>query len=121
MNVVAVIGVLRRKALRRGLWFRTLNGVERAVVDLCLKVKRGMDVKSPRLLRVLTEIAKKIIMALRSPGRVDAWIRGFKAALTLSQIAVGWGYEKAREWTQDLNFITFLAKAWIQEMPFNVM
>ena len=121
MSVVAVIGVLRRKALRRGLWFRALNSVERAIVDLCLRVKRDMDVRSPRLLRVLTEIAKKIIRALRSPSRVETWIRGFKAALTLSQIAVSWGYEKAREWTQDLNFITFLAKAWIQDTPFNML
>jgi len=121
MNVVVAIGVLKRKALRRGLWFRTLNSAERAIVDLCLKVKQGMDVKSPRLLRVLMEIAKKIIRALKSPSRVEAWIRGFKAALMLSRIAVSWGYEKAKEWARDLNFITFLAKAWVQDVPFNML
>jgi len=118
MLTVRVLESFRRKALRRGLWFRVLSSVERAVVDLCLKVKRNMEVKSPRLLGILTEIIKKVAKALRSPSRVEAWTRGFKAAQTLSRLAVSWGYEKAAEWAQDLNYITYLARAWMQETPY---
>ena len=119
MPAVKVLESLKRKALRRGLWFRALNSVERGIVDLCIRIKRGFDVKSMRLLRVLAGIVKKIVRFLRSPCGMESWIRGFRMAFQASWLAVSWGYEEAREWAQDLNYITFLARAWIQGTPFN--
>jgi hypothetical protein len=121
MLVVRVLETLRKKALRRGLWFKTLSSVERGIVDLCIKVKRNLDVKSVTLLRVLTEIVKKIAQVLKSSSHVESWIKGFKMAFQASQLAVSWGYKEACTWAQDLNYITYLAKVWAKPNIYNAM
>jgi hypothetical protein len=112
MLVVKVLETLRKKALRRDFWFKTLSKVERGIVDLCIKVKRGLDVKSITLLGVLIKIIKKIVKMLKNSSNIESWIIGFKKAFQVSQLAVNWGYKEAREWTQNLNFITYLVKIW---------
>jgi hypothetical protein len=119
MLVVRALETLRKKSLRRGLWFKTLSSVERGIIDLCIVVKRDLDVKSATLLGVLTEIVKKIVRALRGPGDMESWIRGFRMATQVSQLAVSWGYKEARTWAQDLNYITYLAKVWSKPNTYN--
>jgi hypothetical protein len=110
MPIVKILESLKKKALRRGLWFNTLNSIERGIIDICIRIKRDFDVKSSRLLRVLTEIVKKIIQVLKSFSDIESWIKGFRMASQASWIAVSWGYKEAWKWAQDLNYITYLAK-----------
>jgi hypothetical protein len=110
MPIVKILESLKKKALRRGLWFNTLNSIERGIIDICIRIKRDFDVKSSRLLRVLTEIVKKIIQVLKSFSDIESWIKGFRMASQASWIAVSWDYKEAWKWAQDLNYITYLAK-----------
>jgi len=98
---------LKRRSLRRGIWFKALNRLERAQVDLTMKVVE--TVRSSLLARVLNSIIDKLSQALES--RVSTLIKsiGIPSALKLSRIAKGWGYKSAEEWVGDSGFARFLA------------
>jgi len=55
---------LKTLAVRRGLWFKALSALERATVDLTIRVVE--KVRSPTLKSVLRSIAFKVIEALKS-------------------------------------------------------
>jgi len=55
---------LKAIAVRRGLWFKVLSALERAVVDLTIKVVER--VRSPVLKEALKSIASKVVEALKS-------------------------------------------------------
>jgi hypothetical protein len=107
LNYCSELVALKRRSLRRGIWFRVLNGLERAQVDLTVRVVER--VRSSVLARVLASIINKLSQALES--RVSASIKtvGFPSALRLSRIAQSWGYESAEEWIGDSKFARFLA------------
>jgi hypothetical protein len=98
---------LRLKALRRGAWFRVLSRVDRAVVDLTLRVVDG--VRSFKLAAAISAIVKKLEEAVE--GRVSRLLKevGFQVALKLSLLAQNWGNVRAREWASDASFAKFLA------------
>jgi len=98
---------LKKRSLRRGIWFRVLNRLERAQVDLTVRVVE--TVRSSLLARILNSIMDKLSQALES--RVSTLIKsaGFPTALRLSRIARSWGYESAEEWVGDSEFARFLA------------
>ena len=95
-----IVGV-RTRALRRGLWFRVLDRVERGLVDLTI---RWVDrVKSGRLAQVLVRILEKLVRAMA--GRmVRAMGEGRQMAFRASWLAVGWGNLPALDWRSDLGF-----------------
>lgn len=106
---------LRRKALRRRVWFRVLDRAERAILTL---VPRCVDiVKSRKLLRLIENIVAKINEALRS--RVERFKDrvGKPLAQKLSQIARRWGNESARDWAEDERFIQYLTIVKMNEIP----
>jgi len=107
MNYCTRLVALKKRSLRRGIWFRVLNGLERAQVDLTLRVVER--VRSSVLARVLASIINKLHRALES--KVSALIGsvGFPSALRLSRIAQSWGYESAGKWVGDSEFARFLA------------
>ena len=107
MNYCAELVALKRRSLRRGIWFRVLNGLERAQVDVTVKVVER--VRSSVLARVLASIINKLSQALES--RVSALIKsvGYPSALRLSRIAQSWGLESAEAWVSDSEFARFLA------------
>ena len=92
--------------MRRGIWYRALNRLERAQVDLTLRVVR--EVRSAFLARVLDGIMAKLRSALGS--RVVRMIGpvGFPLARKLSEIAMSWGNESAAGWARDRGFARFL-------------
>ncbi|MGP3667894.1 MAG: hypothetical protein ACKD6N_07110 [Candidatus Bathyarchaeota archaeon] len=117
MSFVDALKSLKKRCLRRGLWFKVLDNVERGIVDLLIKVKKNGEIKSSKLLAVLSLIVKKLVKALKNPNNVEMWIYAFKTALTLTQLAKSWGNKNAEKWVQDIGYITYLAKAsWIQNM-----
>ena len=62
---------LRSKALRRRVWFNTLNRIERGLINSVIKV---VDmVRSTLLAKVLTAIVKKLLTTLES--KVSRMIR----------------------------------------------
>jgi hypothetical protein len=98
---------IKRKALRRGVWFTALNKVERACIDITTKVVER--VQSVFLAKVLTTIVKKLLYAMEN--KVERLMRevGYELALKISRIAQTWGYVSAFRWATDSKFIRYLA------------
>jgi len=98
---------LKSRALRSGGWFRRLGRVERALVDLTIRIT--YQVRSMVLARALLPIIKKLEDA--SENRVSHAIRqvGFLRAQRLSLLAQKWGNKCAEIWMFDPSFAVFIA------------
>jgi hypothetical protein len=97
---------VKTRALRRGVWYRVLTRVERACIDLVIKVVDR--VRSFSLRRALSSILGKLEAALEST--VQRLMRGIGADLVfkLSKIALGWGNKSAVHWAKDVGFVRYL-------------
>lgn len=98
---------LKSRALRCGAWFRVLGRVERALVDVAIRIVRR--VRSAVLYKALISVVKKLENIL--DDRVSCAVRtvGFPCAQRLSLLAQKWGNKSAKEWMSDLSFARFLA------------
>lgn len=96
---------LRRRAIRRGVWFRKLTKLDRATVDLTILCVE--KVRSPILSRVLATIACKIMKTLRS-SYLEVIQLGQRLAFKVSELAESWGYHEALVWRDDRNFAIYL-------------
>jgi len=98
---------LRLQAIRRGVWFRGLSRVDRALVNLTIEVVDG--VRSFTLARALLSVVKKLEDAFES--RVLRVLKevGFPLARKLSLFAQKWGNHLAQNWMRDVSFAKFLA------------
>lgn len=97
---------LRRKALRRRVWFSALTKIERSVVELS---SAYVDhVSSSRLALVIGRIACKLLKAFKSRFLKRVNEAGQEAADRLARIAVSWGYVEASEWKLDPGFVRYL-------------
>jgi hypothetical protein len=96
----------KKHALRRGVWFRALNRVERGIIDLT--VKYVDNIKSAKLAKVLTAIMLKL--QARTESTIDKLVRtiGLPLAQKISDIAVSWGNRLAIMWADDPAFARFL-------------
>jgi hypothetical protein len=107
-SFISIKGLVETKkiALRNGLWYRTLNRVERGIIDLT--VRYVDNVKSEKLVKVLATIIKKLQFA--SESALDKLVRniGLPLAQKISDIAVSWGNCLASKWADDLVFARFL-------------
>jgi hypothetical protein len=97
---------IKVRAIRRGVWFRVLSKIERASMDLTIKVVKR--VRSFLLARVLSSIVRKLLDAMES--RVVRLMRevGRGLAQKLSRIAQSWGNKSANKWAADPGFIQYL-------------
>ena len=97
---------IKVRAIRRGVWFRVLSRVERASIDLTIKIVK--KVRSLLLARVLASIVKKLLDAMES--KVARLMRkvGWSLAQKLSRIAQKWGNKSAAQWTTDQGFTQYL-------------
>src|SRR3989441_5473876 len=92
-----LIGI-KTRGLRRRVWYRALDRMERGFVDLTI---RWVDkVRSGRMTETLLRILAKLAMAMETGmGRVLG--RGRELALRASSLAVGWGNSQAYAWRYD--------------------
>lgn len=97
----------RRAALRRGVWFRALNRVERGVLDLTVRCVDS--IRSAKLAKVLTAILDKLKLASESMAERMVRIVGVPLAQKMSRIAVSWGNRSASGWAEDCGFARYLA------------
>ncbi len=97
----------KRAALRRGLWFRVLDRLERGVIDLTVQIVG--NIRSAKLAGVVVAILDKLKLAMESA--VDKMVRvfGCSQARKVSGIAVGWGNCLASSWAWDTGFARYLA------------
>lgn len=100
-----LVGV-RRKALRRGVWFSALDRVERGILTLTSRLVD--EVRSAMLCVELVKILAKIRDALRGGfvRRMEEY--GLGEARRLAALAVGWGYGSAGAWASSFGFVRYL-------------
>jgi len=104
---------LRLKALRAGVWFRALPRIDRALIDLTIKV--ASSVRSTTLAKNILAVTRKLEGLLES-----SLLRAFRGvalqlAKKLSLVAQKWGNLCAKNWVSDVSFIKFLAVMHINE------
>ncbi|MHC4158677.1 MAG: hypothetical protein ACYSSO_06325 [Planctomycetota bacterium] len=99
--------VLRRRAMRAGVWFRRLPRIDRVLVDLTIRVAKS--IRSVMLADSLLSVARKLEGLLES--RICRFVRevGFSLVCKASLVACGWGNISAKGWSCDVDFARFLA------------
>jgi glycosyltransferase involved in cell wall biosynthesis len=106
-----VLVSIKRKALRKRVWFRVLNREERGIFSLTIRcVER---IRSVKLAKIVKAIVDKLEGAVK--GRVERLMEtvGRQLARKLSEIAEGWGNESAESWAGDRGFTRFLAVSYM--------
>ena len=99
---------LKTRSLRRRVWFRVLDRIERGLVDLTI---RWVDnVRSGAMAKVLLRILAKLELALIQ-GLARVLHVGKGLALRASELSVAWGNAAAYEWRFDKTFWLGLGRA----------
>ena len=97
---------MRRRAMRRRVWYRALDRVERGILSLTARV---VDRVESAVLGVeLVKIMRKLRDALKSGFVRRMEEHGFGRAKEVAGQAVAWGYGAARVWASDLAFVRYL-------------
>lgn len=92
---------LKTRSLRRRVWYRVLDRIERGLVDLTIRWVDNVRNKTMAevLLRILGKLARAMLQGM---ARVLAF--GRELALRASELAVGWGNTSAQGWRFDRSF-----------------
>ncbi len=98
---------VKLKAIRAGVWFRALPKIDRALVDLTIKVSDS--VRSAFLAQRILLVARKLEGFLESKFARAVREVGLPIARRLSQVAQQWGNIRAVEWARDLDFARYWA------------
>jgi hypothetical protein len=98
---------LRLMAMRRRVWFRALSRVDRALVELTIRV--AGKVRSSALTKALAVVVGKLEEAFENQLSNAVRTVGVPLARKLGLIAVGWGNRQAEGWVRDVGFARFLA------------
>jgi hypothetical protein len=98
---------MKLRAIRAGVWFRALPRIDRALIDLTIKVAH--NIRSTTLAISIISVARKLEDLFES--KLTRTIRDIGLSLTskLSLIAQKWGNKAAKTWASDLNFARYLA------------
>ena len=99
--------LVKKAALRRGIWYRALSRAERGVLDLTAKYVK--HIRSTKLANLVTGLIEKLQVA--SQSTLDKLTRsvGLVLAQKISDVAVGLGNRGAACWAVDLEFAKYLA------------
>ena len=97
---------MRRKSLRKGVWFQALNSMERGILDLTL---RYVDkVRSRILSKVLRAILGKLSYSVDHYFTWRLELIGRPLAERMSRAATALGVRGAERWKDDRSFIQLL-------------
>jgi hypothetical protein len=98
---------MKLRAMRAGVWFSGLPRIDRALIDLTIKV--ADSVRSASLAKCVLSVTRKLEGLFES--RLVRSIRefGIPLACKLSLFARKWGNLRAVEWAKDAGFARYLA------------
>jgi hypothetical protein len=102
---------LKLRAVRCGVWFKALRRIDRALIDLTIKVADA--VRSFALAEALFSVMERLGDALENRFLQTVKEVGFPLARRLSLVAQGWGNNSASSWASDVSFARFLAVVYI--------
>lgn len=98
--------LLRKSALRRGVWFRALSLIERGVINLTISCVKKAN--NGILVRLLLRIVNQLKAAIRSGFFFRLELTGRRIAEERSKIGVRWGNKEASKWAVDPGYWRFL-------------
>lgn len=98
---------LKAKAMRRGVWFKALQRIDRVLIDLTIKV--ADTVRSAKLAKSILTLARKLESVMESGLSQTVRTVGFALAQNLSLVAQKFGCVSAKGWAFDLAFAVYLA------------
>jgi hypothetical protein len=104
---VKMLDTIRRKALRKRIWFKVLNRTERAIISLTIRCVE--KIRSPKLANIITAITAKLKDAMENKVKKLIKMVGSVLAQKISRIARTWGNILAFHWAKDPDFIRYLA------------
>jgi hypothetical protein len=105
-NLIDTLTVLRRKALRTGIWFHSLSLEDRILANL---IERHVKiVKNTTLATVIARIMGKLLVAIRNTFTDRLVMAGRPIAEAVALKAFSYGNKEALGWTQDLNYIKYM-------------
>jgi hypothetical protein len=104
---------LKLKAMRAGVWFKTLPRIDRVLVDLTIKV--AGTIRSFTLANKILTVIRKLESVMESKFRRAVKEAGFPIARKLSSIAQKWGNASAKNWASDESFASYLAALTLNE------
>jgi hypothetical protein len=98
---------LKKKAMRAGVWFRALPRIDRAIVDLTIKVAE--NVRSSNLAKSLFAVVDRLEGLLEGSKLRSLRLIGRPLAEKMSLIGQKLGNDSAKIWASDSSFALFLA------------
>ncbi len=98
---------VKRKALRRGVWFKALDGLDRSFINLTCTLLNKID--SITMVRGIMDIVLKLRDAAKSEFQRVIESIGVQRAWKATENALLWGNKKALYWKNDTGFHTFHA------------
>ena len=98
---------LRLRAMRAGVWFRSLPRIDRVLVDLTIKL--AGSVRSFTLAENILAVLRKLEGVMESKFLRAVREVGSPLARRLGLIAQGWGNRAAAGWATDRDFARYLA------------
>lgn len=94
--------------MRAGVWFRRLPRIDRALIDLTIRVTK-FKIHGTSLVDRLLTVTSKLENFLENKLSLMTRQIGLPLANKLSCLAQKWGNIKARDWQNDLEFARYLA------------
>jgi hypothetical protein len=105
-NLIDTLIVLRKRVLRKGLWFQSLTLEDRILADL---IQRHVKiVKNTTLATVIARIMGKLMLALRNSFLDKLVLIGRPIAEAVAMKAYSYGNKEALGWMHDLNYIKYM-------------
>lgn len=101
---------LKRKALKRRVWYSALSRIDRALLDLTVRV--ADHVRGSALVNALVSVVEKLESALESRMARVLCSVGFPAAQRMSLLAQKWGNKSAVKWV-NASFARFWAAMYL--------
>lgn len=108
---ISTLVELRRRAFRRRRWFKGLNRMERAIVNLTIQCVT--ELRSKKLIDIVIELIDKLRAAMKSKVERLVETIGRPLAKKISEMAFSWGNTSATEWTSDPRFLRYLAMTYM--------
>jgi len=101
------LALLRRRAMRAGVWFRRLPKIDRVLVDLTIRITKC--VRSVMLAKCLLSVVGKLEGLLESRFARRVREIGFSLACKYSMFGLKMGNSSSKSWAGDLDYARFLA------------
>jgi hypothetical protein len=97
---------VRRKALRRGVWFNALDRVERGILVLTSRI---LDVvRSTDLAKEIVKILAKLKKTYKSRFVRHMESYGLEKVRKIADQAISFGCEEAKSWVHDFDFVRYV-------------